>query len=64
MSQDPKDWYRLTPDDAFGRLGCDRRGLSSAEAKRRLEQFGENAFTFQRTGWLMRLLGQFNNPLV
>ena len=22
MSQDPKAWYRLTPDDAFGRLDC------------------------------------------
>jgi Ca2+-transporting ATPase len=64
VTQDPKAWYRLTPDDSFGRLDCDRRGLSSAEAKRRLEQFGANAFTFQRTGWLMRLLGQFNNALV
>ena len=57
-------WYRLTPDAAFEQLESTPRGLSSAEAKRRVELHGENALSFKRTGWFVRLLRQFDNPLV
>jgi magnesium-transporting ATPase (P-type) len=57
-------WYRITPDAAFERLESTPRGLGSAEAKRRVELHGENALSFKRTGWFVRLLRQFDNPLV
>ncbi len=64
MAQETTEWYRLSVDQTFARLETDRRGLSSAEAERRLGRYGENALTFRRTSALVRLLRQFNNPLV
>ncbi|MCP5060116.1 MAG: HAD-IC family P-type ATPase [bacterium] len=64
MNEQQTAWYRLTTDETLRRIAGDERGLSSGEAKRRLGLYGENALSFKRTGWFVRLLRQFHNPLV
>jgi H+-transporting ATPase len=44
-------------------LSSDLGGLSSAEAERRLQQYGPNALPESRTGWLRRLVGYFIGPI-
>lgn len=45
----PPDWYRLPAREVLARLGSDAsRGLSSSEARRRLERFGPNSLPEHR----------------
>jgi Ca2+-transporting ATPase len=45
----PADWYSLSTDGIASRLDVDpARGLSAAEAKRRLEQHGPNRLTAKK----------------
>jgi Ca2+-transporting ATPase len=58
--------YSIPADVAVTNLGSDvARGLDSAEAKRRLEQYGPNQLkSAPETPWWKRLLEQFENFLV
>jgi cation-transporting ATPase F len=56
----------LSVDEAVARSATDRaRGLTGAEAERRLRRYGPNVLPrVQRRGALVRLLLQFHNPLI
>jgi Ca2+-transporting ATPase len=58
--------YRQSAAGALAALGSDgHRGLSRAEARRRLEQYGPNRLkSAPETPWWRRLLEQFENVLV
>ncbi len=58
--------YHLSVDEAMVMLGSNRElGLSDADARRRLDSFGPNVLPrFERRGPLLRLLAQFNHPLI
>lgn len=45
-------------------LASSREGLSSEEASGRLKKHGHNEIKFKRRGPVLRLLAQFNNPLL
>jgi magnesium-transporting ATPase (P-type) len=59
-------WHALTPRQAIAAVGSDQdKGLSIAEAGRRLERFGANALpepTARST--LSIFMGQFKSPLI
>ncbi len=59
-----KSWYQLSAAETFGLLAADNTGLSSSEAKARLERYGYNELKFKKRGALVRLLLQFHNPLI
>ncbi|MFH1639895.1 MAG: HAD-IC family P-type ATPase [Chloroflexota bacterium] len=61
---DEASWYQLSSEDVFQKLGADRAGLTSSEARDRLNQYGYNEFKVQKPSVLKRFLSQFNNPLV
>ncbi|HUO71145.1 MAG TPA: magnesium-translocating P-type ATPase [Solirubrobacteraceae bacterium] len=54
----------MDSDTVLGSLGSSSRGLSSAEAARRLEQVGPNALRSHGARPLTILLRQFHNPLL
>jgi len=54
----------LSPDVALSRLGSGPDGLSSAEAARRLGQFGPNALGTHRVRAITVLLRQIRNPIL
>ncbi len=60
-----KEHYSLSSKDLFEKLDSSKNGLSSAEAKKRLERFGLNeiAAKDKRTAYSI-LLSQFKNPLI
>ncbi len=57
-------WYQLGIDETFEKLGTDRAGLSSADAKSRLVKYGYNELDVKRPSSLTRLIRQFHSPLV
>ena len=57
-------WYQLSVEETFEELEADSAGLTSSEAKARLEKYGYNELKFKKPSVLMRLLRQFNNTLV
>ena len=57
-------WYQLSAEEAFKELEADSAGISSSEAKARLEKYGYNELEFKKPSVLMRFLRQFNSPLV
>src|SRR4030042_6575575 len=57
-------WYQLPVEEAFKKLGAGSSGLSSAEAADRLKKYGLNELKSKKPSVMMRLLRQFNNPLV
>jgi potassium/sodium efflux P-type ATPase len=57
-------WYQLSVKQTFEALETDNTGLTSSEAKARVEKYGYNELTFKKPSTLMRLLRQFNNTLV
>lgn len=61
---DEAEWYRLSTEDTFKGLRADESGLSSIEAKARLEKFGYNEIKFKKRGPITRFLLQFHNPLI
>ena len=59
-------WYAKSVKQVLGELETDReRGLSPAEAGRRLERWGPNELARQRrAGLLRRFLGQMKDPMI
>ena len=57
-------WYQLSVEDVFKALETRDSGLTSQEAKERLEKYGYNEIRFKRKNPFIRLLLQFHNPLI
>ncbi len=58
-------WHALAPSDVLLRLDSRERGLSSAEAHTRLQQFGRNRLPeAKRRSAFVRFLTQFHNVLI
>ncbi len=58
-------WHTLEVDEVFENLGSDRTGLTSAEAERRLEEYGPNEIEgAEEISKLEILWAQVKNPLV
>ncbi|MEE8414282.1 MAG: HAD-IC family P-type ATPase [Dehalococcoidales bacterium] len=64
MVEEKQQWYQLSVDETFKKLGADREGLTSDEAKVRLERHGYNQLTYKRPSVILLFLRQFHNPLV
>jgi len=62
--QNETAWYQLSVEQTLEALESDNKGLTSSEAKARLEKYGYNELAFKKPSTLMRLLRQFNNTLV
>jgi len=61
----PVNWHTLTPAEVQEALQSGTKGLSDAEAARRIAQYGPNRLVPpKRRGPLMRLLMQFHNVLL
>jgi calcium-translocating P-type ATPase len=58
------EWYHLSQDKTFEILKSSEKGLTSQEAKERLEKYGYNEITFKKISPIFRFLKQFNNPLI
>jgi P-type Ca2+ transporter type 2C len=58
------EWYQLTPQEVLNALGSGPIGLSAAEARRRLAEYGYNELRFKQRSALMRFLAQFHHPLI
>jgi Ca2+-transporting ATPase len=63
---EPRPWHALDAAEVVAALGSDpASGLSSGEARRRLERFGPNALRpSERGSWLLVVLHQFKSPLI
>ncbi len=59
-----RKWYQLSVEEVFKILVTTSNGLTSAEAKSRLEKYGFNELKFKQRGAFLRFLDQFRNPLV
>ena len=59
-------WFSKLPDQVLSDLGTDQsRGLSSAQAQRRLSEYGPNRLEgAKKESLLSRLLGQFKDPMI
>src|SRR5688572_16180751 len=66
VPQDAPAPYRQAAEEVTSRLASDfARGLSRAEARQRLEQYGPNQLkSAPETPWWRRMLEQFQNFLV
>ena len=62
--QNGSKWYQLTVEETFKELEADSSGLTSSEAKARLEKYGHNELKFKKPSVIMRFLRQFHNVLV
>jgi len=62
--QNGKSWYQLPIEQVFGALHAGAVGLTSSEAKARLEKYGYNELEIKKQGPLIRFLLQFHNPLL
>ena len=61
---EPQLWHSLTIDQTLDRLQSSRTGLTSAEAARRLAEYGPNELSAaERISPLALLIGQFKNAL-
>ena len=62
---EPQLWHSLTSDQTLDRLQSSRTGLTSAEAARRLAEYGPNELSAaERISPLALLIGQFKNALI
>ena len=61
----PTAWHAMTPGEVIGRIGSDRRGLSTGEARARLERDGPNALPVPpgRPLWLV-VATQFRDTMI
>ena len=59
-----KSWYELPIEQVFEALGTASSGLTSSEAKVRLEKYGHNELEVKKRSPLIRFLLQFHNPLL
>lgn len=57
-------WYQLTAAQVFEALRTSDTGITSGEAKTRLEKYGYNELEFKKRSALRRFLYQFRSPLV
>ena len=57
-------WYQLPVEQTFEALEASNIGLTSSEAKARLEKYGYNELKFKKRGALIRFLLQFHSPLI
>jgi Mg2+-importing ATPase len=61
---DPKEILFLPIEEVFARLGTSQSGLTSEEAKKRLEIYGYNEFAKKKRTALVEFLSYFKSPLV
>ncbi len=59
-----KSWYQLPIEQVFEALRTAGSGLTSSEAKVRLEEYGYNELEVKKRSPLIRFLLQFHNPLL
>ena len=65
MNGIPAAYWRVQPDELLERLQSSPKGLSSANARQRLSQFGANRLTSRkRSDPLTLLLNQFRSPII
>jgi len=57
-------WYQSSVAGVMEALETNDSGLTSAEAKERLKRYGHNELEFKGRSSLLRLLQQFNSPLI
>jgi len=57
-------WYQIPGLEVMKDLMTDESGLTSAEAQLRLKKYGYNELVFKSRGAFIRLLLQFNSPLI
>jgi magnesium-transporting ATPase (P-type) len=57
-------WYQLSIEGTFKLLDADNAGLTSSEAKVRLEKYGYNELEVKKPGPIIRFLLQFRNALL
>ncbi len=57
-------WHQLSTEQTFDQLSTGRSGLSAEEIQARLKTYGYNEIISKKRGWFIRLLVQFNNPLL
>ena len=62
--QNGTSWYQLSVEQVFEALQASSAGLTSSEAKDRLEKYGYNELQYKKPSVLMRFLRQFHSPLV
>lgn len=63
MSTENK-WYQASSEVVFDALGSSAGGLTGEEPADRLQKYGYNELVGKKRGPLVRLLLQFNNPLL
>jgi P-type Ca2+ transporter type 2C len=65
VKEERTKWYSIREERVLGQLSADKNGLSSEEAKKRLDEYGPNKLpdAKQRSA-LMRFLLQFHNVLI
>ncbi|MDA1091099.1 MAG: HAD-IC family P-type ATPase [Proteobacteria bacterium] len=64
MKQEKAEWYQLSIEQTFERLGASEEGLSSQEATARMARYGPNAFKIKKVSPFARFLRQFHNLLI
>ena len=62
--QGETSWYQLPPEQVIQALGTKQTGLTSSEAKARLEQYGYNELKVKKRSSFVRFLAQFHNALL
>ena len=59
------NWYSLTKEDIFDKLKTDESGLTSKEAKKRLEKYGTNTLPKKKKDSVLKIfLNEFKNPIL
>ncbi len=64
VTDQKREWYQLTTAETIEQLETKSSGLSSAEARQRIEKHGYNELKLKKPSVLMRFLRQFHDPLV
>ncbi len=60
-----QSWHAKSKEEIFEELKTSEKGLSSLEAKKRLEVYGANAITEKKNpSRILKFLKQFNSPLI
>ena len=58
------NWYQMSVEQTFEALESGNSGLTSSEARARLEKYGYNELEYKKPSVLMRFLRQFKSPLI